>query len=112
MDASQVIAAYERTGRYFSAGGVQSFVIDEGQGEAVVCVHGVPASAFLYRKVVRELAARGLRGIAFDLPGLGLAERPRRWAWTGSTLSSTTSGVRSASRSPPRYQNGLAPSLC
>jgi pimeloyl-ACP methyl ester carboxylesterase len=85
MNASQVIAAYERTGRYFSAGGVQSFVLDEGQGEAVVCMHGVPASAFLYRKVVRELAARGLRGIAFDLPGLGLAERPADfdYTWTG-----------------------------
>jgi len=85
MNASQVIAAYERTGRYYFAGGVQSFVIDEGQGEAVVCIHGVPASAFLYRKVVRELAAKGLRRIAFDLPGLGLAERPVDfdYTWTG-----------------------------
>jgi pimeloyl-ACP methyl ester carboxylesterase len=85
MNASQVIGAYERTGRYFSAGGVQSFVLDEGQGEPVVCMHGVPASAFLYRKVVRELAARGMRGIAFDLPGLGLAERPVDfdYTWTG-----------------------------
>ena len=41
-----------------------------------MCLHGVPASCFLYRKVLRELAARGLRGIAFDLPGLGLADRP------------------------------------
>jgi haloalkane dehalogenase len=85
MNASQVITAYERTGRYFSAGGVQSFVLDEGQGEPVVCMHGVPTSAFLYRKVVRELAARGLRGVAFDLPGLGLAERPAEfdYTWTG-----------------------------
>ena len=42
----------------------------------MVCLHGVPASCFLYRKVLRELAARGLRGVAFDLPGLGLADRP------------------------------------
>jgi pimeloyl-ACP methyl ester carboxylesterase len=51
----------------------------------VVCVHGVPASSFLYRKVLRELAARGLRGVAWDLPGLGLAERPRDfdYTWTG-----------------------------
>ena len=44
-----------------------------------------PASAFLYRKVVRECAARGLRGIAFDLPGLGLADRPEDfdYTWTG-----------------------------
>jgi pimeloyl-ACP methyl ester carboxylesterase len=62
-------------------------VLDEGprDGEAVVCVHGVPASAYLYRKMVPALAARGLRGIAVDLPGLGLAERPADadYSWTG-----------------------------
>lgn len=48
-------------------------------------MHGVPASAFLYRKVVPELAGRGLRGIAIDLPGLGLAERPpdADYTWSG-----------------------------
>jgi pimeloyl-ACP methyl ester carboxylesterase len=48
-------------------------------------MHGVPASSFLYRKVLAELAARGLRGIAFDLPGLGLAARPQSfdYSWTG-----------------------------
>jgi pimeloyl-ACP methyl ester carboxylesterase len=64
---------------------VRSFVLEQGDGEPVVCMHGVPASSFLYRKVIAELAARGLRGIAFDLPGLGLAERPERfdYSWTG-----------------------------
>lgn len=80
-----VIAAFERRGRRFTAAGVGSFVLDEGTGEPVLCVHGVPASSFLYRKVVAELADRGLRGIAFDLPGLGLAERPTDfdYTWTG-----------------------------
>ena len=66
-------------------GGVTSFVAERGAGEPVVCLHGVPASAFLYRKVLDELAARGLRGIAFDLPGLGLADRPAGfdYSWTG-----------------------------
>jgi len=45
----------------------------------------VPASSFLYGKVLAELAGRGLRGIAFDLPGLGLADRPAGFdcSWTG-----------------------------
>lgn len=79
------IAAHEASGRYFTAGNVGSFVLDHGSGEAVVCMHGVPASAFLYRKVVAELATRGLRGVAFDLPGLGLADRPADfdYTWTG-----------------------------
>lgn len=85
MTSSQVIAAYEKTGRRFAADGVESFVLDAGTGEPVVCVHGVPASAYLYRKLVPELAQRGLRGLAFDLPGLGLADRPTDfdYSWTG-----------------------------
>ena len=59
---------------------------EHGDGEAVLCVHGIPASSFLYRKLLPALAARGLRGIAFDLPGLGLAERPRGFNYTWSEL--------------------------
>ncbi len=51
----------------------------------MLCLHGVPASAFLYRKVIAELAALGLRGVAIDLPGLGLADRPEAfdYSWSG-----------------------------
>jgi len=86
MDSREVIARHEASGRRFTAGGVGSFVLDVGAGEPVVCLHGVPASSFLYRKLVGELAARGLRGIAFDLPGLGLAERPADFDYTWSGL--------------------------
>ncbi len=60
-------------------------MLDEGSGEAVVLVHGVPTSSFLYRKVVPELAGHGLRGVAFDFPGVGLAERPEGfdYSWSG-----------------------------
>lgn len=85
LTSDQVVAAHRAAGRAFEAGGVTSFVREEGSGDAVVCIHGVPASSFLYRKLVAELAARGLRGLAFDLPGLGLADRPRGYdySWTG-----------------------------
>ena len=85
MDVRAVIAEHESVGRYFTAAGVRSFVRDEGSGEPVVCLHGVPASCFLYRKMLPELANRGLRGVAFDLPGLGLADRPADfdYSWTG-----------------------------
>ncbi len=85
MKVSDVISEHEGRGRYVTASGVRTFVLDRGHGPAVVCMHGVPASSFLYRKVVDELAERGLRGVAFDLPGLGLAERPADfdYRWTG-----------------------------
>ena len=85
MGSPEVIAAHRAAGREFEAAGIGSFVREAGAGDPVVCVHGVPSSCFLYRKVLDELATRGLRGIAFDLPGLGLAQRPEDfdYAWTG-----------------------------
>lgn len=85
MSAREVIERHRAAGRTFSAAGIESFVREEGAGEAVLCIHGVPSSCFLYRKVLHELAARGLRGVAFDLPGMGLAERPEDfdYTWTG-----------------------------
>lgn len=86
LDTAAVVRAHESAGRYFKAGGLRSFVREAGEGEPVVCVHGVPTSSFLYRKVIDELAARGLRGVTFDLPGLGLAERPTDFDYTWTAL--------------------------
>ena len=89
MTSLEVVERHAAAGRHFEAEGVRSFVREaapaDGRGAPVVCLHGVPASCFLYRKVIGELADRGLRGIAFDLPGLGLAERPQGfdYSWTG-----------------------------
>ncbi len=86
-ETSRLLERYRASGRTLTADGIASFALDDGPRNAppVVCVHGVPASAYLYRKVVPALAARGLRGIAIDLPGLGLAERPADadYSWTG-----------------------------
>jgi pimeloyl-ACP methyl ester carboxylesterase len=87
MSVEAMLAAHRQAGREFTAAGVRSFVLEHGPSDAapVVCLHGVPASSFVYRAVLPELAHRGLRGIAFDLPGLGLAERPDDfdYSWTG-----------------------------
>lgn len=81
-----MIDRWRASGETFSAGGVRSFVAEAGSGEPVLCLHGVPASAFLYRKVIAELAGLGYRGLAIDLPGLGLAERPVAFDYTWSGL--------------------------
>ena len=72
----KVIEAHESNGRYLQVEGVKTFALDQGEGEAVVCVHGVPTSSFLYRKVADSLQKKGFRTISIDLPGLGLSERP------------------------------------
>jgi len=87
MDAATLIADHERAGRRFTAAGVTSFVREEGDGPAVVLLHGASTSSFMYRRVLGLLADRGLRAVALDLPGQGLAERPAATAfdytWTG-----------------------------
>ena len=93
-EVRQAIEGHAAAGRRFEAAGVGSFALVAGSGEPVVLLHGVPVSSYLYRKVVPALAGRGLRGVAFDFPGLGLADRPAgfdySWsglaAWTGAAI--------------------------
>ena len=48
--------------------------VDEGDGPPVVMVHGTPTWSFMYRHLVKALAATH-RCIAPDLPGFGLSDR-------------------------------------
>ena len=84
-DVADVIGIHSAAGRRFEAGGVRSFVREQGKGPNVVLLHGVPASSFLYRKMLPRLADQDLRAIAFDFPGLGLADRPESfdYSWSG-----------------------------
>jgi haloalkane dehalogenase len=89
-EVADAIDAHRSAGRQFEAGGTRSFVRTEGDGEPVVLMHGVPVSSYLYRKVLPLLAERGLRGVAFDLPGLGLAEKRPDFDYTWSGLGRWT----------------------
>ena len=82
LTVEQVIEQHRAAGKFFYVDGVRSFALDQGEGEAVLCIHGVPTSSFLYRKVVVALAAKGMRAVAIDLPGLGLADRPEDFDYT------------------------------
>ena len=86
-EVAQVIGAHSAAGRRFEAEGVTSFAREQGEGPTVVLVHGVPASSFVYRKVIAELADQGLHAVAIDFPGLGLADRPREFDYSWSGLS-------------------------
>lgn len=79
------VEAHRRAGAAIDVGGLRAFVRDEGSGPVVLCLHGVPVSSYLYRKVLPELAGRGCRAIAYDLPGLGFTDRPVGfdYSWSG-----------------------------
>jgi len=76
QEVGRLIREHERSGKYLEINGIRTFALDRGSGEAVFCVHGVPTSSFLYRKLIDSLAEKGYRGISVDLPGLGLSDRP------------------------------------
>jgi haloalkane dehalogenase len=84
-EVAELIDIHSAAGRRFVAGGVRSFAREQGEGPNVVLLHGVPASSFLYRKLLPRLADQGVRAMAFDFPGLGLADRPVEfdYSWSG-----------------------------
>ena len=61
--------------RFVSSGGELAY-LDEGDGPAVLLLHGFPLSSHLWRGLIPTLASRH-RVIAPDLLGLGASEKPR-----------------------------------
>ena len=63
--------AYE-DGKIHHVNGIDLYVQDEGEGDAVLLLHGFPDTAYLWRKQIPALVAEGYRVIAPDLRGRGL----------------------------------------
>jgi pimeloyl-ACP methyl ester carboxylesterase len=60
-------------------------VPEKPNGKApVVCLHGIPAQSYSWRKVLPELARQGFRAIAPDWIGMGFSDTPekREFAYT------------------------------
>jgi haloalkane dehalogenase len=55
--------------------------LDEGDGRAVVFVHGEPTWSFLWRKVIPPVRDAGFRCVAPDLPGFGRSDKPVELDW-------------------------------
>ncbi len=51
--------------------------IDKGEGQVIVLLHGVPTSAWLYRKMIDGLVTKGYRVIAPDMLGFGSSDSPK-----------------------------------
>ncbi|MEG9326854.1 alpha/beta hydrolase [Salinimicrobium catena] len=82
-----VIEEHEASGKYITVDGIRTFALNYGRGEAVLCIHGVPTSSFLYRKILTSLAKKGYRGVSVDLPGLGLSDRPKDFDYSFSNFA-------------------------
>lgn len=68
-------ALYPFQSHWFSRNGARIHYLDEGQGPAVVLLHGNPTWSFMWRNVVLALR-RDCRVIVPDHVGCGLSDRP------------------------------------
>lgn len=64
---------------YVEVNGLRIHYVDEGEGEVILCLHGEPTWAYLYRKMIPLLAAKH-RVIAMDFAGFGRSDKPTDFA--------------------------------
>jgi haloalkane dehalogenase len=66
--------------RYVEQDGLRMHYVDEGDGDAVLLLHGEPTWSYLYRKLIPPLAAVA-RVVAPDYFGFGRSDKPvdREW---------------------------------
>ena len=70
------LPGYEFEPHYTELDGLRLHHVDEGEGDPVVCFHGEPTWAYLYRKMVPPLMAGGHRVICPDYAGFGRSDKP------------------------------------
>jgi haloalkane dehalogenase len=75
------LPGYDFEPHWHDADGLRMHYLDEGAGDPVVCFHGEPTWAYLYRKMLPPLTSGGLRVICPDYAGFGRSDKPtdRRW---------------------------------
>ncbi len=75
-------------------GGISTRALElEGDGPALLLLHGFADSADTWRSVLDRLARHGRRALAVDLPGFGTATRLRRDTAVLPQLDAFTAGV-------------------
>ena len=62
--------------KYYDAGGWKTRVIEAGNGEAVIMMHGLSGHAESFIRNVRPLAEAGFRAISMDALGHGYSAKP------------------------------------
>jgi haloalkane dehalogenase len=61
--------------RFVEINGLRIHYIDEGAGETILCLHGEPTWAFLYRRMIPLFVAAGKRVVAPDFIGFGRSDK-------------------------------------
>jgi haloalkane dehalogenase len=75
------LPGYSFEPHYTEVDGLRLHYVDEGDGDPIVCFHGEPSWAYLYRKMVPPLVAGGRRVICPDFAGFGRSDKPTDRDW-------------------------------
>jgi pimeloyl-ACP methyl ester carboxylesterase len=82
------------TNKQMQVNGLNFNVIDEGEGQPVLLLHGFPDSAMLWRNQIPALVEAGYRVIAPDQRGFGESEKPQEVeAYSFDKLLGDVSGI-------------------
>jgi haloalkane dehalogenase len=77
----EALPGYDFEPHWHVADGLRLHYVDEGSGDPVVCFHGEPTWAYLYRRLLPPLVAAGRRVICPDYPGFGRSDKPTERGW-------------------------------
>ncbi|MGZ4202252.1 MAG: haloalkane dehalogenase [Thermoleophilaceae bacterium] len=75
------LPGYDFDPHYVQLDGLRMHYLDEGAGDPIVCFHGEPTWAYLYRKMLPPLRAAGYRVICPDYAGFGRSDKPTERGW-------------------------------
>lgn len=75
MTAERISSKQPFPSKYVEVFGSKMHFIDEGEGDPILLLHGIPTSCYVWRNIIPYLATLG-RCIAPDLIGLGQSDKP------------------------------------
>ncbi|UUY01751.1 haloalkane dehalogenase [Svornostia abyssi] len=80
-DAFTDLPGWSHPAAYRVRDGIRLAHVDVGEGPPVLLVHGQPTWGYLWRRVLDELVARGLRCVVPDHAGFGRSDKPLDISW-------------------------------
>jgi pimeloyl-ACP methyl ester carboxylesterase len=72
---------WKEAGAYFHYSNQAIFYRDEGQGDALICIHGFPTASWDWHRVWPDLVKR-FRVIALDMIGFGFSDKPKEYVYS------------------------------
>jgi haloalkane dehalogenase len=75
------LPGYDFEPHYADVDGLRLHYLDEGEGRPIVCFHGEPTWAYLYRKMLGPLVDGGYRVVCPDYAGFGRSDKPTDRGW-------------------------------